>query len=71
MNDYHPAPLNARALINGRVPMTIYEWSHTEPDLRSSIHNPHLLLLENITPTILPVIITTADQIQKREHGHA
>lgn len=70
---YHPAPLSQRMPIQGRIPMTSYEWLHTPLGYRNSSQvdepNPFILLTENTGTTIIPVVIVGADQIKVYAHA--
>lgn len=69
---YHPSPLVERLPIQGRVPMTTYEWYRTPLECRSSgLANPFLLMVENTGTTIVPVILTAASNIKVRDQSHA
>lgn len=73
MLPYHPAPLRDRMPIEGRIPMTTYEWLHTPIGLRNSRQadepNPFLLLSENTGDSIIPVVIVEASQIKVQAHA--
>jgi len=69
---YHPAPLSHRVPVEGRIPMTLDEWLNTPTTVRSSgTQNPFIYMVENTGATIMPVLITTASQIQIREVARA
>lgn len=69
---YHPSPLAQRMPVEGRIPMTLHEWLDTPTTIRSTgCQNPFIYMTENGTSTIMPVLITTAGEIQLREVGHA
>lgn len=65
---YFAAPLMERAPINGRLPMTVYEWLHTPIGLRNSSapNEPNAYILMENTGHIIPVVITTLDNIQRK-----
>lgn len=72
MNLYHPTPLQQRQPIDGRLPMTTYEWLHTPPHCRNSSDttNPHILMVENTSTRIIPVLLVE-DATLITEAGHA
>lgn len=69
MLPYYEATLLERAPINGRLPMTEYEWLHTPIGLRntSASFTPNAFVMLENTGQIIPVVITDVGNIRKRE----
>lgn len=68
MTPFVEIPLDQRMPINGCIPMTPYEFMHTPPECRTALEcqNHFLLLTENCSQTICPVILTDAGNIRVR-----